>query len=211
MDLRQRYSTRSFAVTDDVPSFLATKSCRTLSDASCLPDDKPQTADLLFDLIKYNFERHASLTLGHRSPFVIELDLFWLAEEKTTRLEALIHFIEYILNSPEQRHVYFVSIEQALEWMQYPRAHKELQDFWAFGCSDTVYEYDIDCSDNESDGKKKGDAQSLLSNGTNQSDSEPQERRAEDLFRSGIVFHSVWLFVVLSIAVFVYDRYFASK
>ncbi|CAF1417275.1 unnamed protein product, partial [Adineta ricciae] len=56
--------------------------CRTLSDSSCLPEDEIQSADSFFDLIKYNFDRHSSLQLGQRSPFIIELDLFWLADHQ---------------------------------------------------------------------------------------------------------------------------------
>jgi hypothetical protein len=192
--------------------FLATSSCRTFSDSSCLPDDKLPSADLYFDLLKYNFDRHASLTLGHRSPFLIELDLFWLSEHQTKRLEGLIRFIEYILNSTDHRYVYFISIEQALEWLKYPRALNELEDFWAFSCSETIYEYDIDCSDNELSFSKKEEAQRLTkANKTNSTDSDSSSRQAEELFRSGIVLHSVWIFILLILTVLFYDKYFANK
>ena len=59
------------------PFFLATTPCRTFADHSCLPTDEKHSADLYFDLIKYNFDRHSSLKLGYRSPFIIELDLMW--------------------------------------------------------------------------------------------------------------------------------------
>ena len=195
--------------------FLASQSCRTLSDASCLPDDKPYSGDLLFELLKYNFDRHVT---DHRTPFVIELDLFWLSEKKDIRLEALIRFIDYILHSDEYRYAYFVSIEQALEWLKYPRPLSELQDFWAFGCKDTLYEYDIDCSHDGSKGEKNfiasnEDAQRLLAaNKSNSSDdAPPMDRRAEELFRSGIVVHSIWVFLLLIITVLFYDKYFATK
>lgn len=194
--------------------FLATRSCRTLSDPSCLPEDQPHSGDLLFDLLKYNFDRHAA---SYRSPFVIELDLFWLSEKKEHRLEALIRFIDYILNSEEYGYAYFVSIEQALEWLKYPRRLTELQDFWAFSCRDTLYEYDIDCSRHGSKTEKNfidsnEEAQRLLAeNRSNGTDAPPMDRRAEELFRSGIVVHSIWVFLLLIITVLFYDKYFASK
>jgi hypothetical protein len=191
---------------------LATSSCRTLSDPTCLPDDKSHSVDLYFDLIKYNFDRHSSLTLGHRSPFIIELDLFWLSEHQNKRLEALIRFIEYILNTEEYRYVYFVSIEQALEWLKYPRRLNELEDFWAFSCSEIIYEYDIDCSDMELNFSIKDNAKNLIKkNQTNTTDSQSSFRQAEDLFRSEIVLYSVWIFILLILTVLFYDNYFANK
>jgi len=186
---------------------LASTTCRTLADPNCLPDDQHHTVEFFFDFIKHNFERHVNL--GQRSPFVIELDLFWLTDQKTRRLEALIRFIETILNDEKyQRYVYFVSIEQALQWLQYPRKLSELDEFWAFGCSDIIYEYDIECFV----GPAKSKAQHLKdSNETNSTESILLDRQAEDLFRSGIVLHSVWVTFTLIIIVLFYDKYFASK
>lgn len=189
---------------------LATRSCRTFADASCLPEDEVHSIDTYYDLIKYNFDRHASLRLGRRSPFIIELDLMWLSEHQDKRLEGLMRFIEYILTSPDHRYVYFVSIEQALEWLKYPRTLDQLDEFWAFSCSDITYEYDIECSDEIP--RKISEAKKLLENNqTNSSESEVQSRQAEELFRSGIVLHSTWIFILLILSVLFYDHYFVSK
>jgi hypothetical protein len=108
--------------------------------------------------------------------------------------------------------VYFISIEQALEWLKYPRILNELEDFWAFSCSETIYEYDIDCSDTELSFSKKEEAQRLIkTNKTNSTDSDSSSRQAEELFRSGIVLHSVWIFILLILTVLFYDKYFANK
>jgi hypothetical protein len=129
----------------------------------------------------------------------------------------LIRFIEFILNSEDHRYVYFVTIEQALEWLKYPRTLSQLEDFWAFNCRETIYEYDIDCSDAEFSGNKKlllikEEAKRLTSkNETNSTDSEPLDRQSEELFRSGIVIHSVWIFILLILSVLFYDNYFANK
>ncbi|CAF3002603.1 unnamed protein product [Rotaria socialis] len=183
-----------------------TTTCRTLSDSTCLPEDELHTADLLYDFIIYNFDRHSSLTLGRRSPFVIELDLFWLSEHRDQRLEALIRFIDYILNNDDYRYVYFVSIEQALEWLKYPRNLTELEDFWAFSCSEIIYEYDIDCADTKpTDGEKP---KQLTSTNTTE---QYIDLQAERLFRSGIVLYSVWTFILLILTVLFYDKYFVNK
>ena len=162
-------------------------------------------------MIKFNFDRHVSAELGQRSPFVIELDLFWLAEKKRIRLEGLLRFIEKILKSSEHRYVYFVSIGQALEWMKYPRDLTELIDFWPFNCREVLYEYDIDCSKSKSSSKNETLAKLIKENETNETTSMPIDRQAEDLFRSGIVLHSVWIFLLLILTVLFYDKYFASK
>lgn len=191
--------------------FLATTPCRTFADASCLPEDQIHPMETYYDLLKYNFDRHTSVTLGRRSPFVIELDLMWLSDHQDKRLEGLIRFIETILTSDEHRYVYFVTIEQALEWLKYPRKVDQLDDFWAFSCSETIYEYDIDCSGDELGvSSKSEEAKKLLGkNGSNTS--EPQARQAEDLFRSGIVLHSTWIFILLILTVLFYDHYFVNK
>lgn len=192
---------------------LATLTCRTFSDSNCLPDDEIHLADLYFDFLKHNFHRHSSLSVGYRSPFIIELDLFWLSEQQDKRLEGLIRFIEYVLNSEEYRYVYFVSIEQAFEWLKYPRKLDQLEDFWAFSCSETIYDYDIDCSGAQSSLLKKEEMKGLVKeNETNSSDSSSSSsRQAEDLFRSGIVFHSIWVFILLILTVLFYDKYFTNK
>lgn len=165
------------------------------------------------EFLKFNFDRH----LVERSPFVIELDLIWLSEQKEIRLDALTRFIESILDNPDYRHVYFLSIDQALEWLKRPRPIRELNDFWAFSCSNTIYEYDIDCSSNNT---KKETV--VLPNGQrverlkseNQTEGEElnsADRQAEDLFRSDIVVHAFWAFIGLIVLVLFYDKYFASK
>ncbi len=164
---------------------------------------------MYFDLIKYNFDRHSSLKLGYRSPFLLELDLLWLSEHQNKRLEALIRFIEYILNSEDHQYVYFVSIEQALEWLKYPRSLDQLDDFWAFSCSETIYEYDIDCDSTYS---TKDEAKRLVNkNESNSTDSQSSYRQAEELFRSDIVLHSTWIFILLILTVLFYDKYLANK
>ena len=171
------------------------------------------TATSIFDLLEHNFDRHVSEQLGQRSPFVIELDLFWLTENKEIRLEGLLRFIEKILNSPEHRYVYFVSIEQALEWLKYPRPLPELADFWPFSCREIRYEYDIDCSKSGSTLLGAGGtmAKLLSENESNETAAVPADRQAEELFRSGIVLHSIWIFLLLILTVLFYDKYFANK
>ncbi|CAF1099572.1 unnamed protein product [Rotaria sordida] len=167
----------------------ATISCRTFFDSSCLPINQSHTVDLLFDFIMHNFERHSSIFVGYRSPFIIQLDLSWLSQHKNLHLQALIRFIKYILNSSNHRYVYFVSIEKVLEWFKYPRSLDELHDFWAFSCNDKIYENDIDCFDkelneNEKDNIFNRENIKLLksNNRTNGSHSENVNHQTERLF-----------------------------
>ncbi len=195
---------------------LATTSCRTLSDSSCLPTDQSPSADIFFNFLMHNFERHSSLSIGYRSPFIIQLDLSWLSQNKNQRLQALIRFIQFISNSPNHRYVYFISIEKALEWLKYPRSLPDLRDFWAFSCHDKIYSYDFDCSDTKLNGKNEEEELSNIeniksNNKTNTSDSQPIDRQAEKLFSSSIAFHALWISVLLILSVLFYDKYFAKK
>ena len=194
---------------------LATTSCRTLANASCLPTDQTHSTDMIYQLLMHNFERHSSESFGSRSPWIIELDFAWLSQPRNPRLAALLRFIRFILHSPQHRHVYFVSIEKALEWMKFPRALTDLRHFWAFTCSDTSHRYSTDCSakaDDEETHAGVQNGQSLLANNqTNGSDVPPVDRQSEKLFRSGIVLHALWISVVLIASVLFYDKYFGKK
>jgi hypothetical protein len=55
----------------------------------------------------------------------------------------------------------------------------------------------------------KEDAKRLTAK--NQTNSQSSFRQAEELFRSGIVLHSVWIFILLILTVLFYDKYFANK
>ena len=197
---------------------LATTSCRTLFDSSCLPTNQSHSIDLLFHFLMHNFERHSSPSIGYRSPFVIQLDLARLSQHNNQHLRALIRFIDYILNSPAHRYVYFVSIEKALEWFKYPCSLNNLQKFWAFTCGDKFYSYDIDCSDPESNENgpenlfDMANAQSLESNYKSKPDySATIDYQGEKLFPSSIISHAVWMSVLLILSVFFYDKYFVSQ
>jgi len=163
----------------------------------------------------HNFERHSSLSVGYRSPFVIQLDLSWLSQNRNQRLQALIRFIQYISTSRNHRYVYFISIEKALEWFKYPRSLHELRDFWAFNCNDKIYEYDSDCSSTgltENEQKTISITANIKSNNkTNKSDSQYIDRQAEKLFSSNIALHALWISILLILSVLFYDKYFANK
>ena len=58
----------------------------------------------------------------------------------------------------------------------------------------------------------KEEAKRLINkNESNSSDSQPSSRQAEELFRSDIVLHSTWIFILLILTVLFYDKYFSSK
>nr|ACI90347.1 chitin deacetylase 1-like protein [Philodina roseola] len=197
---------------------LAHSNSETNSNTSCLPTDQPANVDQFYNLLIYNYKRHSSSSIGRRSPWIIELDFAWLSRPRDPRLEALLRFIKLIVNNPKYRHVYFVSIEKALEWMKYPRSLNDLREFWAFRCSDTPQFYSTDCSyqplhDDSSSITSRIEA--LKDDGNSSNTTNPQlqilERQAEKLFRSGITLHVLWIFILLLFCVLFYDKYFATK
>ena len=191
--------------------FLATKSCRTVSDSSCLPTDQTPSADLYFNFLMHNLDRHSSFSLGYRSPFVIQLDLSWLSQNRAQRLQALVRFIRHILTSPNHRHVYFISLERALEWFKYPRPLHDLRHFWAFHCQDKFYDYESDCTSSQFDETIQKLIAESTNNKTNVTDSQPIDRQAEKLFPSSIALHALWISILLILSVLFYDKYFTNK
>ena len=197
---------------------VATNSCSTLANISCIPTDQPQNADMFYQYLIYNYKRHSSSSIGRRSPWIIELDFAWLSRPREPRLDGLLRFIKLIVNNPKYRHVYFVSIERALEWMKYPRPINDLRDFWAFRCSDTPQKYSIDCGyqtlhDADEDSlAMKSKIEGLKSdNDSNSSETELVDRQSEKLFPSSIAFHLLWIFLLVILSVLFYDKYFATK
>ncbi|CAF1061212.1 unnamed protein product [Didymodactylos carnosus] len=179
--------------------YKTTVKCRTLADdhSQCFPNG--ESVDLLYELIMYNFNLHYNV---NRAPFVIELDLYWL-HNNDQRQEAIVRFIENLLTKKNDD-IYFVSISQALEWMKYPRLINETKTFWAFQCGDTKYDYDIECTDND-DNNMNGDLK-------NAKDKEETivDYQNEQLFRSGMLFHCTWIFLLLILAIIFYDKYLAK-
>jgi hypothetical protein len=160
----------------------------------------------------HNFERHSSLSIGFRSPFIIQLDLSWLSQYKNQHLLGLIRFIQYILNNPNYRYVYFISIEKALEWFKYPRSLHDLRDFWAFSCDDKIYEYDTNCS-NTNEEEEISNIEAVKSNNKTNTSGGSQliDRQGEKLFSSNIALHALWISVLLILSVLFYDKYFTNK
>ena len=159
----------------------------------------------------YNFERHVSLVLGQRCPWIIQLDFSWLSQPKNARLQALIRFIRTIVQNRSYRHVYFVSLEKALEWMKYPRPISEIGDFWPFLCNDPQRVITTDCSSNEiiERSGKIVDVDRLTDteNKTNRSKSLFVDLAGEKLFPNGLAFHIIWIFILLVLTVLFYDKY----
>jgi len=185
----------------------ATVACRTLSDSSCLPNHHP-TVNILYEHLIHNFNLHYAT---NRAPFIIELDLLWLQDKKQQRLEAIVRFIERLLTFDD---IYFVSIEQALEWLKYPRPLEATKEFWAFSnCDDIHYEYDIECSDDDQIEKAKllNDDKKIKEEDNKTSSPLLSEFQNEQLFRSSLLVHCLWIFLLLVLSVIFYDKYFTAK
>ncbi|KAH9425206.1 hydrolase [Dermatophagoides pteronyssinus] len=70
------------------------------------------TADEIYDLFEYNFDRFYN---GNRAPFPLFLSEEWIHDE--AKRDALLRFIQNKLNKHD---VFFVSIDEVLQWMQSP-------------------------------------------------------------------------------------------
>ncbi|XP_027203067.2 chitin deacetylase 7-like [Dermatophagoides pteronyssinus] len=70
------------------------------------------TADQIYDLFEYNFDRFYN---GNRAPFPLFLSEEWIHDE--AKRDALLRFIQNKLNKHD---IFFVSIDEVLQWMQSP-------------------------------------------------------------------------------------------
>lgn len=196
-------------------TYLASRICRSLNDRACADPDGTESIEYYFELLMYNFQRHISLSIGQRCPWTIELDMGLLSQPKSIPLQAVIRFIRAIVHDRNYRHVYFVSLEKALEWMKNPRTINDVRKFWPFLCSDPIRFYTSDCSNNEiidTSGKVQVE-KSIIddeNNQTNKSEKFFLDLAGEKLFPSTIAFHVLWIFIVLFLTVLFYDKYLSS-
>ncbi|XP_027203068.2 chitin deacetylase 7-like [Dermatophagoides pteronyssinus] len=70
------------------------------------------TADEIYERFEYNFDRFYN---GNRAPFPLFLNEEWMYDE--AKRDALLRFIQNKLNKHD---VFFVSIDEVLQWMQSP-------------------------------------------------------------------------------------------
>jgi hypothetical protein len=87
---------------------------------SCLPAPN-STADAE-EYFMSNFKRHHE---NNRAPFPVFLHETWLSEDEVNRKVGYFNFIEKLLQMEE---VFFVTIQEVLEWMENPVSLTEYKD-----------------------------------------------------------------------------------
>ncbi|GLV42426.1 Chitin deacetylase-like 9 [Carabus blaptoides fortunei] len=91
------------------------------------------TADEIFEWMKTNFETHYK---AHRAPFSFIIDYAWFVAPEEHQ-EALHKFLNYL---KEQKDVYIVSYDKALEWAQNPTAEfNSCREYEKTDCNYTPY------------------------------------------------------------------------
>jgi len=94
-----------------------------LLDQCVFPDD----AEVIFDFFLHNFQTHYET---NRAPLLLNLHVNWVTDD--SKLTALDVFIDHILeNFPD---AWFVTMQQALQWMRNPVPSHLAANFEAWKC-----------------------------------------------------------------------------
>ncbi|GAV02037.1 hypothetical protein RvY_12650 [Ramazzottius varieornatus] len=84
------------------------------------------SAPEVFELLMSNFERHYST---NRAPFNMFMSPAWFAKEMNTK--AFKKFVETMLSKKD---VFFVTIDQVIQWMKNPTPLSQIKDFKPWQC-----------------------------------------------------------------------------
>ena len=105
------------------------QACSMMDACASQGTTKVETLDYMWN----NFHRHY---IGNRAPFGIFLHSVWF-DGGAHRLPAMMDFIDGLLKIPD---VYFVTVNQALDWMQSPTNSSVIEDFapWQQHCGTAV-------------------------------------------------------------------------
>jgi len=114
-------------------------SCNML-DSCVIPDEQPQTADTVFDMLQRNFDRVHKDNTSTKAPFGLYMHAAWFSGNEW-RYDGYKRFVEYMMSFDD---VYIVPIKDGLAWRQNPVPLSELADSELFGCED--YPYDNECT-----------------------------------------------------------------
>lgn len=112
------YITYSYSLFPFLPSIVVKVHRECAMASACIMFNKDgsviyhPTADEIYDLFEYNFNHYYN---GNRAPFPLFLSEEWMHDE--AKRNALQRFIQDKL---EKHDVFFVSIDEVLQWMQSP-------------------------------------------------------------------------------------------
>ncbi|GFX44483.1 chitin-binding type-2 domain-containing protein [Trichonephila clavipes] len=90
----------------------------------------PEDPEVVYDFLVYNFYRHYAT---NRAPFVMNFHVNWVTDD--TKVAALDVFIDHILETfPD---VWFVTMQQAMQWMRSPMTSDLAKSFEGWKCPRT--------------------------------------------------------------------------
>ncbi|CAG0881498.1 unnamed protein product [Darwinula stevensoni] len=87
--------------------------------------------DQFYNFLNYNFDRHY---LTNRAPFGLYFHAAWL-QNNLEYLDAFLYWMDEVSSNHED--VYFVTMTQAIQWIQNPRTTEEVRNFepWKARCN----------------------------------------------------------------------------
>lgn len=174
-----------------------------LANKNCIPRHK-LTMEIFKKTLFQNFDRHYKL---NKAPFIINIETEWLDEFGEILTEALKTFINDLTDDQNKysrnSDIYFLSISNMLEWIQYPASKQKIASQWLWDCDDSSYDYDEEC-------------QSVLKIQEQLAELEEErklnktielDRQAERLFHNGVLTVTMVGFVVLTALTVFYDKF----
>jgi len=194
LDAEDKYPCPSLISTESFTNRFSTHKCRAAKDL---------TQPILEQILLNNFKRHYDT---NKAPFVVNIETSWLQRYGDILTGALVNFISNMTNEnnygAKYDDVYFVTVEKALEWIQYPTKLDVVASKWLWNCDGVSFDYNQDCSLNDQLVKNKELEEIKKANKT----SALLDLQAEDLFRNGVLTTCVVFFTLSIIFIMIYDR-----
>ncbi len=162
------------------------------------------TQQVLENQLLEDFNRHYKT---NKAPFIINIETSWFQKYPDILTNALVNFVNELTkpntNITERKDIYFVTISQIIEWIQYPSPLNVIANKWLWNCDGTNYDYDDECdsikklrlnSEELEESRKRNKTQSM-------------DLQAEDLFRNGIFSGVIVIFILSILFTVFYDKY----
>ncbi len=183
-----------------------------------IPDNRLETKDCLAknrltvkvieDQLHENFKRHYET---NKAPFVINIETNWLDKYADMLTGAFKRFVNNLTNPNGQyalkNDIYFVSISNVIEWVQYPTPLKTVGKKWLWDCDGSTYDYDEECQI----AQKLRENSEELEEIKKKNKTAKMEFQTEILFRNGILTGVVIVFIVAFLFTVCYDKFNGKK
>ncbi len=172
---------------------------------------RDQNQNGIKELLFRKFKTHYR---SNKAPLIINIETDWLTSDsqKNSKLtDALVQFVAEITNGAQYRDVYFLTIDNIIKWIQFPRTVEESGRDWVWECSPALFGYNIFLNDNCMNAKERkkkaemseGELQrgSVLSNIKNM-----LELKVEQLFPNRVVPYISLFFCVCTLLLILNDK-----